>query len=88
MLVRVHGCVCVCIHVCEQTHFKGREKKDDTKPTDNNNNNKQKKNPALDSTIAFLSKVSERGKLESTIMHGAHNGLTNCSFVSENTTPF
>lgn len=32
--------------------------------------------------------VSESGKLESTMMHTAHNGLTNCSFVSENTPLF
>ena len=38
---------------------------------------------ALDGTIAFPTMVSESGKLESTVMNRAHNGLTNISFVSK-----
>lgn len=67
--------------VCKQTHFKGCTKK-------TQNPQKTTKKQALNSTIAFPTMVSEPGKLESTMMHRAHNGLTNCSFVSENTPLF
>ena len=49
---------------------------------------KTKKETTLDNTIAFSTMDSESGKLESTMMHTAHNGLTNCSFVLENTPLF
>lgn len=74
-------CECVCMCVCKQTHFKGCTKK-------TQNPQKTTKKQALNSTIAFPTMVSEPGKLESTMMHRAHNGLTNCSFVSENTPLF
>lgn len=76
MSVFVCKCVCVCVrsHFKSSTHTKNRE----------NKKNKQ----ALNNTIAFPTMVSESGKLESTMMHTAHNGLTNRSFVSENTPLF
>lgn len=49
------------------------------KPHTHGHTQKTKKQ-ALDNTIAFPTMVSESVKLESTMMHTAHNDLTNCSF--------
>lgn len=85
---KVPTSVFVHARACVRERARGPISKGDTKPTENNNNRHKKnnkKNELSTSTIAFLSKVSERGTLESTITHGTHNGLPNCSFVPENT---
>ena len=75
---RQKECVCVCVCAQRRPISKAAgEREQDTKPTEN----KTKKQALNGGTIAFPTMVSESGKLESTMMHAAHNGLAKCSFV-------
>lgn len=80
--VGFHKCVSVCAQFKSCTYTQ-REKKAKTTTT-----YRKRKEKALDNTIDFPTMVSESGKLENTMMHGAHKGPTNCSFVFENTPRF
>lgn len=70
----------VCVFT--QTHLKSCTHTHTQKP--HKTQKKQQKNKHSTAQLHFLTMLSESGKLESTMMHRAHNGLTNCSFVSEN----
>lgn len=79
VLQQTHICgfsqVCVCVRSVQKLH-EHSERKPKTTTTYG-----KRKEKALDNTIDFPTMVSESGKLETTMMHGAHKGPTNCSFV-------